>query len=68
MMRKPISDSDSPTVAEVYKLNLEEKAAVEEARAQFARGEVLTAEEAEQEIQTLLEFRQNPDELSDMLK
>lgn len=68
MMRKPISDSDSPTVAEVYKLSLEEKAAVEEASAQFARGEVLTAEEAEQEIQTLLEFRQNPDKLSEELK
>jgi hypothetical protein len=68
MMRKPISDSDSPTVAEVYKLSKAEREAVEEARVQFARGEVLTAEEAEQEIQAFFDTRQNPDKLSERLK
>ncbi len=68
MMRKPITESDNPTMKKVHELSKEEREAVEEARAQFARGEVLTAEEAEQEIQAFFDTCQNPDKLSERLK
>jgi predicted transcriptional regulator len=39
---------------EVYHLSEEEKAAVKEAREQYERGEILSAEEAESDIESLL--------------
>jgi hypothetical protein len=54
MMREPMEEYGISTETEVHKLSKEEREAVTEARAQFARGEVLTAEEAEQEIQAWL--------------
>jgi len=50
-LREPITRYNSPTMTETFKVSEAELAAIEEARAQFVRGEVLTAEEAERDIQ-----------------
>jgi hypothetical protein len=49
LVREPMIQYGNPET-ETYRLSEAERAAIEEARAQFARGEVLTAEEAERDI------------------